>query len=102
VLFIGKAQEKASVFRTEKRRDARGVYPWIIRSTAMVNHYDVYLLDRDVGPLFITFWSYFPYRPRDGSRERQHSTPERASALHRRRAVRVCGGQSCRPATTTW
>jgi hypothetical protein len=27
VLFIGKAQEKASVFRTEKRRDARGVYP---------------------------------------------------------------------------
>src|SRR6266581_376254 len=35
VLFIGKAQEKASVFRTEKRRDARGVYPWIIRSTAM-------------------------------------------------------------------
>ena len=36
VLFVGKAQEKASVFRTEKRRDARGVYPWIIRSTAMV------------------------------------------------------------------
>src|SRR6266581_5539715 len=29
VLFVGKAQEKASVFRTEKRRDARGVYPWI-------------------------------------------------------------------------
>ena len=37
VLFIGKAQEKASVFRTEKRRDAAGLmYPWIIRSTAMV------------------------------------------------------------------
>jgi hypothetical protein len=42
VLFVGKAQEKASVFRTEKRRDARGVYPWIIRSTAMVNHYYFY------------------------------------------------------------
>ena len=61
VLFVGKAQEKASVFRTEKRRDARGVYPWIIRSTAMVNHYYVYLVDRDFGPLFIKFCSYFPY-----------------------------------------
>jgi hypothetical protein len=61
VLFIGKAQEKASVFRTEKRRDARGVYPWIIRSTAPVNHYYVYLVDRDFGPLFIKFCSYFPY-----------------------------------------
>ena len=61
VLFIGKAQEKASVFRTEKRRDARGVYPWIIRSTAMPNHDYVYILDRDFGPLFIKFCSYFPY-----------------------------------------
>jgi len=62
VLFIGKAQEKASVFRTEKRRDAAGkTYPWIIRSTAMVNHYYVYILDRDFGPLFVKFCSYFPY-----------------------------------------
>src|SRR5712691_7411261 len=62
VLFIGKAQEKASVFRTEKRRDAQGkTYPWIIRATAMPNHYYVYILDRDFGPLFIKFCSYFPY-----------------------------------------
>jgi hypothetical protein len=61
ILFVGKAQEKAWVFRTEKRRDARGVYPWIIRSTAMVNHYYVYLVDKDFGPLFIKFCSYFPY-----------------------------------------
>ena len=62
VLFVGKAQEKASVFRTEKRTDAQGVkYPWIIRSTAMVNHYYVYILDRDFGPLFLKFCSYFPY-----------------------------------------
>jgi hypothetical protein len=62
VLFIGKAQEKTSVFRTEKRRDADGKrYPWIIRSTAMPNHYYVYILDRDFGPLFIKFCSYFPY-----------------------------------------
>src|SRR5438128_5585475 len=52
VLFVGKAQEKASVFRTEKRRDARGVYPWIIRSTARPNHYYFYIVDRDFGPLF--------------------------------------------------
>jgi hypothetical protein len=62
VLFVGKAQEKASVFRTEKRRDAAGkTYPWIIRSTAMVNHYYFYILDRDFGPFFIKFCSYFPY-----------------------------------------
>jgi hypothetical protein len=62
VLFIGKAQEKASVFRTEKRRDAAGkTYPWISRATAMPNHYYVYILDRDFGPLFIKFCSYFPY-----------------------------------------
>ena len=62
VFFVGKAQEKASVFRTEKRRDAAGrPYPWIIRSTAMVNHYYVYIVDRDFGPLFIKFCSYFPY-----------------------------------------
>jgi hypothetical protein len=62
VLFVGKAQEKASVFRTEKRRDAQGkTYPWIIRSTAMPNHYYFYILDRDFGPLFIKVCSYFPY-----------------------------------------
>lgn len=62
VLFVGKAQEKASVFGTEKRRDAQGKkYPWIIRSTAMVMHYCVYILDRDCGPLFLQFCTYFPY-----------------------------------------
>jgi hypothetical protein len=51
VLFVGKAQEKANVFRTEKRRDAHGKqYPWIIRSTTMPNHYYFYILDRDFGP----------------------------------------------------
>src|SRR3989449_9490562 len=62
VLSIGKAQEKASVFRTDKRRNADGsTYPWIYRSTTPVNHYYFYLLDRDFGPLFIKFCSYFPY-----------------------------------------
>ena len=62
VLFVGKAQEKASVFRTEKRVDAAGIkYPWLIRSTAMVNNYYFYIVDQDFGPLFIKFCSYFPY-----------------------------------------
>jgi hypothetical protein len=63
VLFLGKAQEKASVFRTEKRRNPQTglTYPWIVRSTAMVIYYYFYCVDRDFGPFFIKFCSYFPY-----------------------------------------
>ena len=63
VLFIGKAQEKASVFRTEKRKHPQTgkTYPWIVRSTAMVNQYYVYAIDADFGPFFLKFCSYFPY-----------------------------------------
>jgi hypothetical protein len=63
VLFVGKAQEKTPVFRTEKRRHPTTnlPYPWIVRSTAMVNHYYFYCVDRDFGPFFLKFCSYFPY-----------------------------------------
>ena len=63
VLFVGKAQEKTPVFRTEKRRNPETgrSYPWIVRSTAMVNHYYFYCVDKDFGPFFIKFCSYFPY-----------------------------------------
>jgi hypothetical protein len=62
VLFVGKAQEKVSVFRTTKRRTSSGnSYPWIYRGTAMPNQYYFYLLDEDFGPMFIKFSSYFPY-----------------------------------------
>ena len=63
VLFIGKAQEKSSVFRTEKRRNPQSgqSYPWLVRSTAMVNQYYLYALDQDFGPFFLKFNSYFPY-----------------------------------------
>jgi hypothetical protein len=65
VLFVGKAQEKASVYRTEKRRTADGrTYPWLVRSTAMVNQYYVYAVDRDFGPFFLKLCSYFPYTGR--------------------------------------
>jgi hypothetical protein len=63
VYLIGKAQEKARVFRTQKRRDPKTgqSYPWIVSSTAMVNQYYFYGLDRDFGPFFLKFCSYFPY-----------------------------------------
>ena len=51
------------MFRTEKRRNpvTGATYPWIVRSTAMVNQFYVYAVDADFGPFFIKFASYFPY-----------------------------------------
>jgi hypothetical protein len=63
ILFVGKAQEKTPVFRTEKRRNPETgrTYPWIVRTTAMVNHFYFYGLDDDFGPFFLKFCTYFPY-----------------------------------------
>jgi len=63
VLYVGKAQEKARVMRTERRqsRTTGATYPWIVESTAMVNHYYFYCVDQDFGPFFLKFCSYFPY-----------------------------------------
>jgi hypothetical protein len=63
VVFVGKAQEKCTVYRTEKRRNPHTgkTYAWIVKSTALVNHYYFYCLDRDFGPFFLKFCSYFPY-----------------------------------------
>jgi hypothetical protein len=63
VIFVGKAQEKCTVYRTEKRHNPRThkSYAWIVKSTALVNHYYFYCLDRDFGPFFLKFCSYFPY-----------------------------------------
>jgi hypothetical protein len=66
VLFIGRAQEKARVFRTERRRNpATGAaYPWVVTATAMVNQFYIYAVDEDFGPFFLKFSSYFPYTGR--------------------------------------
>jgi len=62
VVFIGRAQEKTKLFRTEKRRDQQGKsYPWIVRSTGVVNQFYFYCVDADFGPFFLKFCSYFPY-----------------------------------------
>lgn len=63
VVFVGRAQEKTPVLRTEKRRNPTTghAYPWLVRSTAMVNHFYFYVVDRDFGPFFLKFGTYFPY-----------------------------------------
>lgn len=63
VLFIGKAQEKVRVCRTQKRTNpvTGATYPWLVFSTAMVNQYYIYAVDQDFGPFFLKFSSYFPY-----------------------------------------
>ena len=62
VVFIGRAQEKNTVFRTEKRRRPDGsTYPWIVKSTGVINQYYFYCVDIDFGPFFLKFCSYFPY-----------------------------------------
>ncbi|MGH3717142.1 MAG: hypothetical protein ACRDT4_27320 [Micromonosporaceae bacterium] len=66
IVFIGVAQEKAHVFRTERRHNPQtgAPYPWIVTTTAVVNHYYFYGVDDDFGPFFIKFCSYFPYTAR--------------------------------------
>lgn len=63
VVMIVKAQEKAGVYRTIKKisPETGKSYPWLMKSTAMVNHYYFYCLDQEFGPFFLKFCSYFPY-----------------------------------------
>jgi hypothetical protein len=51
VLYVGRAQEKASVMRTERRHDQRtgASYAWLVKDTAMVNHFYFYGFDDDFG-----------------------------------------------------
>jgi len=62
VLFVGVAQEKVRVPRTTRQKlPGGGTIPWILYSTALVNVYYFYCRDRDFGPFFLKFCSYFPY-----------------------------------------
>jgi hypothetical protein len=63
VVFVGKAQEKCTVYRTEKRHHPKTqrAYAWIVKATALVNHYYFYCVDENFGPFFLKFCSYFPY-----------------------------------------
>jgi hypothetical protein len=45
VVFVGKAQEKTSVFLNQRRGNPQTgqTYPWIVKSTATVNHHYIVL-----------------------------------------------------------
>ena len=66
MLYIGVAQEKFSTFRVFKHINpgTGGSFPWLTRSSVLCNQYYCYLVDRDFGPLFIKFSSYFPFTAR--------------------------------------
>lgn len=63
VVFIGKAQEKVQIIRTQKVQSLNTgkKIPWLVKSTAMVNQYYFYAVDENFGPFFLKFNSYFPY-----------------------------------------
>ena len=63
ILFVGRAQEKTNVLRTQRRRNpiTGKAYPWLVPDTAMVNHFYFYGFDDDFGLFFIKFATYFPY-----------------------------------------
>jgi hypothetical protein len=62
VVFVGVAQENARIPRTTRKQlPGGGTMPWIIYSKQPVNHYYFYCYDRDFGPFFLKFCSYFPY-----------------------------------------
>jgi len=52
--YIGLEDKKADVAGTEKRRNPTTgqAYPWLVRSTAMVNQFYFYAVHRDFGPFF--------------------------------------------------
>jgi hypothetical protein len=51
VVFIGKAQERCTVYRTEKRHNPKKntSYAWIVKSTALVDNYYFYCVDENFG-----------------------------------------------------
>jgi hypothetical protein len=63
VLFVGRAQEKAGVWRTQRRPNpvTGGSYAWLVRSSAFINFFYFYCVDADFGPFFLKFSTYFPY-----------------------------------------
>jgi len=63
VLYVGRAQEKSNVWRTQRRHNplTGGSYAWLVRSTAFINFFYFYCVDADFGPFFIKFSTYFPF-----------------------------------------
>ena len=61
-------------------------YPWIVKTTGLVNHFYFYCVDADFGPFFLKFCSYFPYNAKlciNGNHWAQRQAPKRASRSRR-------------------
>jgi hypothetical protein len=63
VLYVGRAQEKSGVWRTQRRHNPAtgGSYAWLVRATAFINFFYFYCVDADFGPFFVKFSTYFPF-----------------------------------------
>jgi hypothetical protein len=59
VLYVGRAQEKATVWRTQRRYHAGGSsWAWLVKTSALVNYFYFYCVDADFGPFFLKFCTY--------------------------------------------
>jgi hypothetical protein len=62
VLYVGRGQEKAVAWSTPKRHRPDGTtHAWLVKTSALVNHFYFYCVDADSGPFFVKFCSYFPF-----------------------------------------
>jgi hypothetical protein len=61
VVLVGVAQERNRGWRATKRVRGREVHFDYARTTVYVNHYYVYVLDREWGPAFLKVCGYCPY-----------------------------------------
>lgn len=95
MLYIGKAQEKARVQRTERRRRAStgATYAWLVDSTAMVNHYYFYVVDDDFGPLFLKFCSCGSHRRDERRLAGRRGAAVRGGGVREGGAAGVAAGQ---------
>jgi hypothetical protein len=86
VVFIGKAQEKVPVFRTERRRNETtgATYPWLVRSTAMVNQFYIYCVDRDAAGVTVNEVADPRAELRPLLSEVQQLLPLHGQAMHQR------------------
>jgi len=61
VVLVGVAQERAKAWAATKQVDGRRVHFTFNWRTVYVNHYYIYLIDREWGPAFIKVCGYAPY-----------------------------------------
>ena len=62
MLYAGRAQEKATVWRTQRQYHADGSsYAWLVKASALASVFYFYCVDADFGPFFVKFCTYFPY-----------------------------------------